>query len=99
MTQPMIRRLPNGKLHGGDVDTGMALFRAAMVWDGNHPSKSSRDHFIAYGYAYRVNGLTALTGKGKLAMLHPKMWPAWFRRWRKWGGNPFHTERQEESVT
>ena len=98
MNKPMIRRMQNGKLNGGDVETGMALFRAAMVWDGNIPSKSSRDYFIENDYAYRVNGLTALTGKGKMAMLHPKMWRAWLRRWRKWGGNPFNTPRQKEAA-
>jgi hypothetical protein len=69
----------------GDIDELVQMFQAALTWDGNHCSKSSRDHLIEHGYAYRIKGLTALTGKGKIAAL--LCWPmprVWFRLWRRY---------------
>lgn len=68
----------------GDIEELVCMFKAAMLWDGNHPSKTSRDYLIENGYAYRKDGQTALTGKGKIAALF--CWPmprAWFRMWRR----------------
>ncbi len=70
--------------NGGDIDTTLALFQTAIVWDGDIPSKTSRDHLVAAGYAGRHDGVQALTGKGKLAALF--QWPmprVWWRRWRR----------------
>lgn len=73
--------------NSGDKDTLAVLFQYALVWDGSIPSKESRDYLIENGYAFRFDGLTALTGKGKLAALicwpMPAYWLAVRRRWPK----------------
>ncbi len=72
--------------NNGDIDELICMFCAAMVWDGNHPSKSSRDYLIANGYAFSYDGQTSLTGKGKIAALF--QWPmpkVWFSRVRRLG--------------
>lgn len=81
-----IRKKPTASngYNNGDIDELVQMFRAAMTWDGNHTSKSSRDWLIEQGYAYRHDGLTALTGKGKIAALF--CWPmpkVWFSLWRR----------------
>jgi len=75
--------------NGGDIDTALTLMREGMVWDGRLPSKSSRSHFVEHGYAVRADGYQALTGRGVLAMLHPRYWAIWFCVWRRLGHNPF----------
>ena len=85
--------------NSGDKDELCQMFTAALTWDGNHVSKESRDHLIASGYAYRREGLTALTGKGKLAAL--LCWPMplyWFRRWRRKGLTAFNRADQRSAA-
>lgn len=70
--------------NSGDTDELALLFMKALVWDGDHPSKDSRDYLIEGGWAERREGYTALTGKGKIAAL--TCWPmprTWFRLWRR----------------
>lgn len=78
-------RASNG-WNGGDIDELVQMFTAALLWDGNHCAKESRDYLIEHGYAYRSKGLTALTGKGKIAAL--LCWPmprVWLKRWWRMG--------------
>ncbi len=85
--------------NNGDIDELVQMFKAAMTWDGNHCSKESRDHLIKHGYAYRSLGLTALTGKGKIAALF--CWPmprVWFRKWRRWGLSAFNRDDQKSAI-
>ncbi len=85
--------------NGGDIDELVQMFLAAMTWDGNHCSKSSRDHLIEHGFAYRHEGQTALTGRGKVAAL--TCWPmplVWFRRWRRIKRNPFNRTDQKSAT-
>lgn len=91
-------RASNG-WNGGDIDELVALFRAALLWDGNHPSKASRDYLIANGYAVSVDGYTALTGKGKLAALfHWPMPRAWFNIWRRGHIRPVFTKANQKDA-
>jgi len=97
-----IRRNPKSSSgwDGGDIDELVQMFRAAMVWDGNHSSKSSRDHLIENGFAYRCEGQTALTGKGKIAAL--TCWPmprVWLRIWRRGDLNGFERFGDQKSDT
>ncbi len=92
------KRSSNG-WDGGDIDELVQMFQAAMTWDGNHSSKDSRDRLIYHGYAYRVEGLTALTGKGKIAALF--CWPmprVWFKVWRRTGRTPFNRKDQKSAT-
>lgn len=85
--------------NGGDIDELVQMFKAAMTWDGNHCSKESRDHLIANGFAYRVEGQTALTGKGKIAAL--LCWPmprVWFKKWRRDGRDAFNRKDQRSAT-
>lgn len=85
--------------NGGDIDELVAMFKASLLWDGNHPSKSSRDYLIEAGFAFRVDGQTALTGKGKIAAL--TCWPmprVWFRMWRR-GVSPLFTYKDPKKST
>ena len=96
------RRKANGgyRYNGADIDELVQMFRAAMTWDGNHCSKESRDHLIENGYAYRVEGQTALTGKGKIAALF--CWPmpyVWYRQWRRGKLNGFERHGTQKSAT
>ena len=61
----MIRREPKASngWNGGDIDTARQLLCGA-VWDGDLCSKSSRDHFVRNGYAFRADGYQTLTEKG-----------------------------------
>ncbi|MEO1144381.1 MAG: hypothetical protein AAFY26_02120 [Cyanobacteria bacterium J06638_22] len=99
--KPAVRRndrTSNG-WDGGDIDELVLLFRSAVVWDGNHPSKSSRDYLVANGYAFRVEGYTALTGKGKIAALFA--WPmprVWFNIWRRGAIRPIFTKVNPEEA-
>lgn len=95
------KRKRNGghQYNGGDIDELVQMFRAALTWDGNHCSKESRDHLISSGYAYRKEGLTALTGKGKIAALF--CWPmplVWFRIWRRGKLNGFDRHGTQQSA-
>lgn len=88
----MIRPEPKASngYNNGDIDEAVLLFQHPAVADGNHPSKASRDYLIEAGYATSINGLTMLTGRGKLGAL--MSWPMpliWFTRWRKTMSNPF----------
>lgn len=94
------RRSPDRpKWNNGDIDELVQMFKAAMTWDGNHCSKESRDHLIHNGYAYRHEGLTALTGKGKIAALF--CWPmplVWWSLWRKTGTRAFNRDNQKTAT-
>jgi hypothetical protein len=82
--------------NNGDLDVAFQLWRCGMVWDGNLTSKASRDHFVQCGYAIRIAGQQAMTGKGKVAFL--MSWVVWcsaWRRWRLWGKNPFIASSNE----
>ena len=86
MSKRIIRRSPKSSTgwNGGDIDTVVGLFKSGLVWDGDLPSKTSRDHLVASGFAGRHDGVQALTGKGKLAGL--LQWPmprVWWRLWRR----------------
>ena len=83
-----------------DQEELVQMFRAAMTWDGNHCSKDGRDHLLEHGYAYRVEGQTALTGKGKIAAL--LCWPmplVWYREWRRGKLNGFERHADQKSAT
>lgn len=69
-TKPIIRREPKASngWNGGDIDTARQLLDKA-VWDGDLCSKSSRDHLVSNGYAFRSDGFQMLTEKGKQALL------------------------------
>lgn len=100
-TERAVRRCPHSSdgWNSGDKDELYQMFTAALTWDGNHASKESRDHLIANGYAYRVDGLTALTGKGKLAALFS--WPMprfWLRVCRRRGLRAFDREDQRSAA-
>lgn len=85
--------------NGGDIDELVQMFKAALTWDGNHCSKESLEHLIENGYAYRVDGQTALTGRGKLAALF--CWPmpkVWLRKWRRNGLAAFNRDDQRSAT-
>lgn len=57
-------------LDGGGVDTLVALVEGGPLWDGDVPSKTSRDELIRQGLAMRVivkcqDGFTAATYAGR----------------------------------
>lgn len=59
-------------LDGGQIDTLVALVEQGPVWDGDVPSKRSRDELVTAGYAVRVvvkgeQGYAAATYKGTRA--------------------------------
>lgn len=54
--------------NGGDIDTARQM-RDKAVWDGDLCSKTSRDHFVRNGYAFRSDGFQMLTDKGKQALM------------------------------
>ena len=93
------KKAPDG-YNSCDTEELVLMFRSAMVWDGNHISKDGRDHLIKNGYAFRVEGQTALTGKGKIAAL--TCWPmprVWFRIWRRGKLNKFDRFGDQKSAT
>ncbi len=88
----MIRKEPRASdgWSGADGDVAFQLFSCGMVWDGNLSSKSSRDHFVAEGYAVRHEGMQCLTGKGIIHFLTtPHIWVSAWNRYRRWKSNPF----------
>jgi len=87
----LIRRCKQSRSswNNGDIDVAIQLFRDGMVWDGNLASKESRDHLVREGYAVRMAGFQALTGKGTVAfLLSPAIWRVVFVKWRRWRRNP-----------
>lgn len=69
MSEAIIRKEPkatNG-WNGGDIDTARQM-RDQAVWDGDLCSKTSRDHLVRNGYAFRGDGFQMLTAKGKAAL-------------------------------
>lgn len=96
----IIRRTKNASngLNGGDLDTAFYMFRCGMIYDGNLPSKDSRNYFREQGYAVSYDGMTCLTGRGVVALLTNRhaLWYAW-RVWRRERRNPFFATARELS--
>ena len=69
MIEPIIRREPKASngWNGGDIDTARQM-RDKAVWDGDLCSKSSRDHLVKNGYAFRSDGFQMLTPAGIAAL-------------------------------
>lgn len=69
MSEPIIRREPKASngWNGGDIDTARQM-RDKAVWDGDLCSKTSRDHLVRNGYAFRSDGYQTLTEQGKQAL-------------------------------
>jgi len=68
--QQIIRPEPKASngWNGGDIDTARQM-RDSAVWDGDLCSKSSRDHFVKNGYAFRSDGFQILTDEGRRALI------------------------------
>ena len=71
----LIRKNPksgNG-WNNADIDTLFCLWNRGhvrgRVWDGDIPSKESRDHLVNGGYVARGDGHQWLTAKGRKAFL------------------------------
>lgn len=100
MSERFIRRSISSSdgYNGGDIDTAVVMFRNAMTWDGDLPSKASRNHFLDGEWARHSNGLQSLTGRGKWAAL--TCWPmpiVWLRLWRERKLNPFAKRERGDS--
>jgi len=50
--------------NGGEIDTLLCLFVHGPTWDGNVPSKQSRDDLVQMGLVFRREGFASLTELG-----------------------------------